>query len=88
MLQIEKNLRCRLETLQKEKSDRLRELSDLRRQDEELCVTLCDTPYYIPSSTMPSRTQLQELRAHIKKLSEEKVSSSPNLMISQQTEPL
>ncbi|XP_062867806.1 protein regulator of cytokinesis 1 [Trichomycterus rosablanca] len=74
VLQIEKNLRCRLETLQKEKNERLRELNDLRREDEELCVTLCVTPYYIPSATMPSRTQLQELRAHIKQLSEEKES--------------
>ncbi|KAI5096475.1 hypothetical protein C0J45_13369 [Silurus meridionalis] len=74
VLQIEKNLRCRLETLQKEKSDRLRELSDLLKQDEELCVTLCSTPYYIPTGSMPSRTQLQELREHIKQLSDEKES--------------
>ncbi|MCJ8740927.1 hypothetical protein PDJAM_G00064660 [Pangasius djambal] len=74
VLQIEKNLRCRLEALQKEKSERLRELSDLRQQDEELCVTLCATPYYIPTGSMPSHTQLQELRGHIKQLSEEKES--------------
>ncbi|XP_066502442.1 protein regulator of cytokinesis 1 [Hoplias malabaricus] len=72
VLQMEKDLRCRLETLQKEKVERLRELNDLRQQDEELCVTLCATPYYIPSGSMPSHTQLQELREHIKKLSEEK----------------
>ncbi|XP_035383534.1 protein regulator of cytokinesis 1-like isoform X2 [Electrophorus electricus] len=74
VLQLEKNLRCHLEALQKEKTERLRELNDLRQQDEELCVTLCATPYYIPSGSMPSRTQLQELQEHIKKLSEEKES--------------
>ncbi|KAK2827392.1 hypothetical protein Q7C36_018318 [Tachysurus vachellii] len=74
VLQLEKNLRCHLEVLQKEKSERLRELSELTQQDEELCVTLCSTPYYIPTGSMPSQTQLQELREHIKKLSKEKES--------------
>ncbi|TSX03300.1 Sulfate anion transporter 1 [Bagarius yarrelli] len=74
VLQLEKNLRCRLEALQKEKSERLRELNDLMHQDEELCVTLCVTPYYIPTGSMPSQTQLQELREHIKQLSKEKES--------------
>ncbi|KAL7854175.1 hypothetical protein AOLI_G00210190 [Acnodon oligacanthus] len=74
VLQMEKNLRFRLETLLKEKSERMKELNDLRQQDEELCVTLCATPYYIPSGSMPSRTQLQELKEHIEKLSEEKES--------------
>uniref|UniRef100_A0A8B9JFT0 Protein regulator of cytokinesis 1-like n=1 Tax=Astyanax mexicanus TaxID=7994 RepID=A0A8B9JFT0_ASTMX len=74
VLQLEKNLRCQLETLQKEKNERLRELNDLRQQDEELCVTLCSTPYYIPSGSLPSQTQLQELKEHIKNLSVEKES--------------
>ncbi|XP_053543900.1 protein regulator of cytokinesis 1 [Ictalurus punctatus] len=74
VLQLEKNLRCRLEALQKEKSERLRELSDLTQQDEELCVTLCATPYYIPTGSMPSRTQLQELQEHVVQLSKEKES--------------
>lgn len=75
VLQLEKNLRCHLEALQKEKAERLRELSDLSQQDEELCVTLCATPYYIPTGSMPSQTQLQELREHIKQLSKEKVNT-------------
>ncbi|TRY99380.1 hypothetical protein DNTS_002001 [Danionella cerebrum] len=74
VLQMEKNLRCRVESLQKEKDQRLRELSDLKKQDEELCVTLCATPYYIPSGTVPSLTQLQELREHVQILSKEKES--------------
>lgn len=73
VLQMEKNLRCRVESLLKEKNERLRELSDLKKQDEELCVTLCSTPYYIPSGSVPSQTQLQELQEHVEKLSKEKV---------------
>ncbi|XP_016368247.1 protein regulator of cytokinesis 1-like [Sinocyclocheilus rhinocerous] len=74
VLQMEKNLQCRVESLLKEKNERLRELSDLKKQDEELCVTLCATPYYIPSGSVPSRTQLQELQEHVKKLGNEKES--------------
>ncbi|XP_076836411.1 protein regulator of cytokinesis 1 isoform X2 [Brachyhypopomus gauderio] len=74
VLQLEKNLRCHLETLLKEKAERMQELSDLRQEDEELCVTLCATPYYIPSGSVPTRTQLQELHQHINKLREEKES--------------
>ncbi|XP_077089067.1 protein regulator of cytokinesis 1 isoform X1 [Siphateles boraxobius] len=74
VLQLEKNLRCHVDSLLKEKNERLSELSDLKKQDEELCVTLCATPYYIPSGSVPSRTQLQELREHVEKLGKEKES--------------
>uniref|UniRef100_A0A4W5K313 Zgc:86764 n=1 Tax=Hucho hucho TaxID=62062 RepID=A0A4W5K313_9TELE len=74
VLQIEKNLRLRVEVLTKEKGERLKELHGLQQQDKELCVELCVTPYYIPTGSMPSRTQLQELREHIQTLSEEKKS--------------
>lgn len=62
-----------MDSLLKEKNERLSELSDLKKQDEELCVTLCATPYYIPSGSVPSRTQLQELQEHVEKLGKEKV---------------
>ncbi|XP_051956723.1 protein regulator of cytokinesis 1-like [Xyrauchen texanus] len=74
VLQMEKNLRCHVEYLQKDKNDRLREMNDLRKQDEELCVTLCATPYYIPTGSVPSQTQLQELQQHVEKLCIEKES--------------
>ncbi|XP_055722377.1 protein regulator of cytokinesis 1-like isoform X1 [Salvelinus fontinalis] len=74
VLQIEKNLRLRMEVLAKEKGDRLKELHGLQQQDKELCLELCVTPYYVPTGSMPSRTQLQELREHLKTLSEEKKS--------------
>ncbi|KAI1881982.1 hypothetical protein AGOR_G00245820 [Albula goreensis] len=74
VLQMEKNLRLRLEALLKEKGDRMREARGLQQEDERLCVELCATPYYIPTGCMPSRVQLQELRQHIRTLSEEKES--------------
>ncbi|KAL0162865.1 hypothetical protein M9458_042261, partial [Cirrhinus mrigala] len=80
VLQMEKNLRCRVESLLKEKNERLRELSDLKKQDEELCVTLCATPYYIPSGS--------ELQEHVEKLDKEKVSREKvNLMDEMGHEP-
>ncbi|MFT7815325.1 protein regulator of cytokinesis 1-like isoform X1 [Arapaima gigas] len=72
VLQLEKNLRLRVEALLKEKSDRLKEMRTLQQQEKELCEELCATPYYIPTGSLPSRTQLQELNQHIKHLTEEK----------------
>lgn len=78
VLQMEKNLRCRVESLQKERNERMSELNDLTKQDEELCVTLCATPYYIPTGSVPSRSQLQELQEHVEMLNKEKVSAIAN----------
>ncbi|KAJ8339129.1 hypothetical protein SKAU_G00359150 [Synaphobranchus kaupii] len=72
VLQSEKNLRLQVEALLKEKAERLKEARGLQEQDEELCVELCATPYYIPTGSLPSRTQLQELRQHIHTLTQEK----------------
>ncbi|XP_036382775.1 protein regulator of cytokinesis 1-like [Megalops cyprinoides] len=74
VLQMEKNLRLRVDALMKEKNERLKELADLQQEDEELCEELCATPFYIPTGTLPSWAQLQELRHHICRLSEEKKS--------------
>ncbi|KAL0965716.1 hypothetical protein UPYG_G00284810 [Umbra pygmaea] len=74
VLQIEKSLRLSLEALTKEKEERLKVLQGLQQQEEELCVELCVTPYYIPTGSVPSSVQLQELREHIKTLSKEKTS--------------
>ena len=78
VLQKERNLRLQVEALLKEKGDRLKEARSLQQQDEELCVELCSTPYYIPTGTMPSRVQLQELRQHIHTLTQEKVGTHPH----------
>ncbi|CAJ0937655.1 unnamed protein product, partial [Ranitomeya imitator] len=72
ILQIERDLRVRLEVLTKQKTDRLEELKILQQKDQELCSDLCVTPYYIPSGSIPSLQQLEELKEHIKVQTEEK----------------
>lgn len=72
ILQIERDLRWRLELLAKQKSDRLEELKILQQKDQELCSDLCVTPYYIPSGSIPSHIQIEELKEHIKVQTEEK----------------
>ncbi|KAG5835165.1 hypothetical protein ANANG_G00269240 [Anguilla anguilla] len=72
VLQKEKHLRLQVEALLKEKGERLKEVRGLQQEDEELCVELCATPYYIPTGSLPSRTQLEELRQHIQTLTQEK----------------
>lgn len=71
-LQRQKDLRVRVEALGAEKTERVRELVALQKQDQELCVELSATPYYVPTGTTPSLKQLQELRQHVATLSEEK----------------
>lgn len=73
MVQKEKEMRSKLEALKCEKHERLKTLKQLRDQDQRLCDVLCSTPYYVPSSIIPSREQLHELELHVKDLEAEKV---------------
>ena len=73
MVQREKELRTKLENLNREKHERVKKLKQLREEDERLCQALCSTPLYVPSNIVPSREQLQELEAHVKGLLAEKV---------------
>ncbi|XP_067106917.1 protein regulator of cytokinesis 1 isoform X3 [Osmerus mordax] len=72
VLQMEKHLRDEVDALGREKAERLLEKQQLEKQDKDLCVELCATPYYIPTGSIPSTTQLKELRQHIATLTEEK----------------
>ncbi|XP_040276407.1 protein regulator of cytokinesis 1-like isoform X2 [Bufo bufo] len=72
ILQIEKDLRVRLDILTKQKNERLEELRILQQKDQELCSDLCVTPYYIPTGSIPSLVQIEELKEHIKVQAEEK----------------
>ena len=72
-LQLEKDLRTQVETLKKMKHDRLKQLKRLTTVEQQLCDSLCMTPYYIPSNTVPSDEQLRELSQHIATLTEEQV---------------
>ncbi|XP_062927091.1 protein regulator of cytokinesis 1b isoform X4 [Mobula hypostoma] len=72
MLQLEKDLRTRLEVLLKEKKERMAKLKSLKEQDEELCDILCTTSYSIDVDAVPSIEQLDAFCAHIASLNEEK----------------
>ncbi|KAM4809496.1 protein regulator of cytokinesis 1-like [Rhinophrynus dorsalis] len=72
ILQIERDLRLRLEMLMKEKNERMEELQLLQQKEQELCTDLCMTPYYIPTGSIPSRQQLEELKEHINVLTDKK----------------
>ncbi|ESO11159.1 hypothetical protein HELRODRAFT_91651, partial [Helobdella robusta] len=73
VLQLEKDLRLKLESLQKEKAKKMERLKSLSRIDQELCNLLCEIPFYVPSGIVPSEEQLNELDKHIRKLEDEKV---------------
>ena len=62
-----------MDVLSKEKHARVKQLRQLKDQDQHLCDVLCATPYYVPSGAVPSDQQLTELKQHITSLEQEKV---------------
>ncbi|XP_062612048.1 protein regulator of cytokinesis 1-like isoform X3 [Saccostrea cucullata] len=72
MLQREKDLRAKVESLSQEKQERLKTLKNLKDQDQHLCDAMCLTPYYIPTGSTPSNEQLKALEQHVKSLKAEK----------------
>ena len=76
VLQIEKELRHKIENFKKEKQERLKILKDLKDEEQVLCDALFMTPSFIPSGTVPSGETLETLRKRIAKLSADKVSYS------------
>lgn len=73
MVQKEKILRSKVETMSKEKKDRLAKYSTLHSNDELLCKTLSMTPYCIPTGKVPTLEQLRELEKRVAQLQAEKV---------------
>ncbi|XP_010209403.1 PREDICTED: protein regulator of cytokinesis 1 [Tinamus guttatus] len=72
LLQLEKCLRTRAEALLEEMEDRKRELNALQEQDQDLCRTLCTTPFCIDSNAVPSLEKLECYRNHLASLAAEK----------------
>uniref|UniRef100_A0ABM0LVK7 Protein regulator of cytokinesis 1-like n=1 Tax=Saccoglossus kowalevskii TaxID=10224 RepID=A0ABM0LVK7_SACKO len=72
ILQLEKELRTRVDVLNKEKHERLKKLSELKSREQHLCDILCATPYYVPTGSIPSNEQLDTLQEHINSLRTEK----------------
>ncbi|XP_030353717.1 protein regulator of cytokinesis 1 isoform X1 [Strigops habroptila] len=72
ILQMEKNLRARVEVMLKQKRDRKQELKTLQEQDQGLCSILCTAPFSIDSNAVPSLEDLGRYRRHLASLTTEK----------------
>ncbi|XP_029523208.1 protein regulator of cytokinesis 1-like isoform X2 [Oncorhynchus nerka] len=72
MLQLEKDIRSRLEVMMKQKSQRVKELKRLSKQDRELCDIMCSVPFCIDMDTVPSLGQLDSYRSYLNDLTKEK----------------
>uniref|UniRef100_A0A8C5AA61 Protein regulator of cytokinesis 1b n=1 Tax=Gadus morhua TaxID=8049 RepID=A0A8C5AA61_GADMO len=65
MLQLEKEIRTRVEALVLEKSQRVQQLKALMEQDHDLCDILCSMPYRVNEDSVPSLEQLEGFREHV-----------------------
>ncbi|KAM9067649.1 protein regulator of cytokinesis 1 isoform X3 [Sarcophilus harrisii] len=74
ILQLEKDLRTRVELMLKKRKERMNELKLLQEQDQDLCEILCMTPYSIDNTSVPSLEELNQFRQHLETLAETKAS--------------
>ncbi|KAJ8002504.1 hypothetical protein DPEC_G00159590 [Dallia pectoralis] len=72
MLQLEKDIRSRLEVLMKQRSQRIKEMKTMYREDRELCDVMCLVPFSIDTDSVPSLGQLDEYRTYLVDLAKEK----------------
>ncbi|MGH0128222.1 UNVERIFIED_CONTAM: hypothetical protein FKN15_044934 [Acipenser sinensis] len=72
VLQLEKDIRTRLEVMMKQKKERMHDLKALKEQDQDLCDILCTEPYCTDSDAVPSLEELNQFRHHIASLCAEK----------------
>jgi len=74
ILQTEKDLRSRAESLSSQKQKRLQQLQQRLQVDKQLCDSLGMTPFHLPPNcVVPTEQQLAELDEHIRELETEKV---------------
>jgi len=72
LLKLEYAVRQELARLEDLKEKKLEEVRLMRSKDEELCARLGRDPYYISSTAVPTKQQLEGLGEHIRELEEEK----------------
>uniref|UniRef100_A0A8C8EG93 Protein regulator of cytokinesis 1 n=1 Tax=Oncorhynchus tshawytscha TaxID=74940 RepID=A0A8C8EG93_ONCTS len=72
MLQLEKDIRSRLEVMMKQKSQRVKDLKTLYKQDRELCDIMCSVPFCIDMDSVPSLEQLDSYHSYLNDLTKEK----------------
>ncbi|KAK2148040.1 hypothetical protein LSH36_519g02045 [Paralvinella palmiformis] len=80
-IQLEKDLKKKVESWEKERRDRVALLAKLQEEEQHLCDVMCTTPLYISSGSVPKQAQLDELRDHIRGLKSEK-EKRQNLFVS------
>jgi len=76
VIQLEKELRVCVETMTKDKHERLERMKSRMDADQQLCDALNAIPYYIPTGCVPTDQQLDELDTHITDLEVEQVQHS------------
>ncbi|XP_077119671.1 protein regulator of cytokinesis 1 isoform X8 [Ranitomeya variabilis] len=72
ILQVEKDLRTRVEVMLKQKQERMQELKQLKQRDQSLCDILCTPSYFVEGHRVPSLDELDQFRRHLSALSAEK----------------
>nr|XP_060611436.1 protein regulator of cytokinesis 1 [Anolis sagrei ordinatus] len=74
ILQLEKDLRTRVEVMLKQKRERWQELKALQERDQDLCDLLCAEPFAATEEpgAVPSLAQLDAFRRHLAALTAEK----------------
>ncbi|XP_076120679.1 protein regulator of cytokinesis 1a isoform X1 [Alosa pseudoharengus] len=65
MLQLEKDMRTCLKAMIQEKTQRMKDLRELREQDKDLCDILCTSLYAIEMNSVPSSEELDGYRGHL-----------------------
>ena len=65
LLQQERYLHEQVESLLKEKNDRINKLNSLITADAKLCKVLGKEPFSISPSSVPSKEQLQKFNQHV-----------------------
>ncbi|XP_069481305.1 protein regulator of cytokinesis 1-like [Ambystoma mexicanum] len=71
ILQLEKDLRTRVQIMLEQKRERKKELETLKARDQELCDVLCTPPYFLDKA-VPSLGELDQFRRHLELQTEEK----------------
>uniref|UniRef100_T1J8R0 PRELI/MSF1 domain-containing protein n=1 Tax=Strigamia maritima TaxID=126957 RepID=T1J8R0_STRMM len=72
VLQLEKELRFKLDELSVEKHKRLKKLKKLRQENKALSASLGVEPFFIPNINVPSEEFLSQIEVHTKTLIAEK----------------
>jgi len=80
IIQLEKRLRLHVETMTNEKQERLKMMKARMKVDQQLCDVLNAIPYYIPTGSVPTDQQLDELEQHIRDLESEQVANQCRLV--------